>query len=45
MTDRRIETDKVALVDYGLSRMIFDLSRNPADLSLWRKDRNAIMDR
>jgi hypothetical protein len=45
MTEPQIETDKVALVDYGLSRMIFDLSRNPADIALWRKDRHAIMDR
>lgn len=39
------ETDKVALVDYWLSRMIFDLSRNPADIPAWRQDRRPIMDR
>jgi hypothetical protein len=44
MTDRA-ETDKVALVDYWLSRMIFDLSRDPAIIAAWRKDRNAVMDR
>jgi Aromatic-ring-opening dioxygenase LigAB, LigA subunit len=44
MTDRA-EIDKVALVDYWLSRMIFDLSRDPANIAAWRKDRNAVMDR
>jgi Aromatic-ring-opening dioxygenase LigAB, LigA subunit len=39
------ETDKVALVDYWLSRMIFDLSRDPATIAAWRKDRNTVMDR
>jgi hypothetical protein len=45
MSDLHVETDKVALVDYWLSRMIFDLSRNPADIAAWRADRRAIMDR
>lgn len=44
-TGTETETDKVALVDYWLSRMIFDLSRNPADIGAWRKDRRPIMDR
>jgi hypothetical protein len=44
MTDRA-EADKVALVDYWLSRMIFDLSRDPANIAAWRVDRNAFMDR
>jgi hypothetical protein len=45
MTDPNTETDKVALVDYWLSRMIFDLSRNPADIAVWRKDRRTVMGR
>ncbi|HEX4111818.1 MAG TPA: hypothetical protein VH020_04725 [Stellaceae bacterium] len=40
-----IENDKVALVDYWLSRMMFDLSRNPADSAQWRQDRTPILDR
>lgn len=45
MIDDRAETDKVALVDYWLSRMMFDLSRNPADVAAWRQDRRPILDR
>lgn len=45
MIDANVDTDKVALVDYWLSRMIFDLTRNPADIAAWRQDRRAIMDR
>lgn len=45
MSNQNAETDKVALVDYWLSRMIFDLSRDPANVAAWRNDRRAIMDR
>ncbi len=45
MTDTHTEPDKVALVDYWLSRMMFDLSRNPADVAAWRQDRRPILDR
>jgi hypothetical protein len=45
MTDIRSEPDRVALVDYWLSRMMFDLSRNPADVAAWRQDRRPILDR
>lgn len=41
----RPETDKVALVDYWLSRLMLDIARNPADAAAWRKDRHAILDR
>ena len=44
-TSASTETDKVALVDYWLSRMMFDLSRNPADVARWREDRAPILDR
>ena len=42
---RAPEPDNVAEVDYWLSRMMFDLSRNPADVPAWRKDRRPILDR
>lgn len=47
MMDRRenAETDKVALVDYWLSRMMFDLSRSPTDIAAWRQDRRPFLDR
>ena len=45
MTEQPAETDKVALVDYWLSRMIFDLSRDPLSVAQWRKDRRPFMDR
>jgi len=45
MIDSADKTDKVALVDYWLSRMMFDLSRNPADVAAWRQDRRPILDR
>jgi|GEM_PF-496750 len=44
-TTATIEPDNVALVDYWLSRMMFDLSRNPAEIAAWRQDRRPILDR
>src|ERR1700712_2987025 len=38
------ETDKLALVDYWLSRLMFDLQA-PATAAEWRKDRWAVLDR
>jgi hypothetical protein len=44
-TSTHTEPDNVAQIDYWLSRMMFDLSRSPADVAQWRQDRRPILDR
>jgi hypothetical protein len=38
------EIDRLALVDYWLSRLMFDL-QNPANAAAWKGDRIAVLDR
>jgi hypothetical protein len=41
--ERIMEVDKLALVDYWLSKLMFDL-QNPATAAKWKDDRVAILD-
>jgi hypothetical protein len=42
--EKTTEIDKLALVDYWLSKLMFDL-QDPASAALWKADRVAILDR
>jgi hypothetical protein len=41
--EKIMEVDKLALVDYWLSKLMFDL-QNPASAAKWKDDRVAILD-